>query len=152
ISEQNNVLTKVRALLLSDDIDIEDYKIMKSKCEDKIVRLEAQLNELKSKASVETDINEIVDEALLRLKKLMELYSNGNIEQKRYIIGSIFPEKWTIIESKGRTGKVNSAALLIYQINNMLGNKKAGVRTKTRTNSALVPSAGIEPSRFPIGV
>ncbi len=112
----------------------------------------AQLKELKSKASIETDINEIVEEALLRLKKLMELYSNGNIEQKRYIIGSIFPEKWTIIENKGRTGKVNSAALLIYQINNMLGHKKTGVRTKIRTNSGLVPSAGIEPAQFPIGV
>ena len=68
------------------------------------------------------------------------------------IIGSIFPEKWTIIENKGRTGKVNLAALLIYQINNMLGHKKTGVRTKIRTNSGLVPSAGIEPAQFPIGV
>ena len=152
ISEQNNLLTKIRALLLSDDIDIEDYKIMKSKCEEKIVRFEAQLKELKNKAGVKSDINEIVDEALLRLKNLMELYSNGDIEEKRYIIGSIFPEKWTIVKNKGRTGKVNLAALLIYQINNMLGHKKAEVRAKIRTNSGLVPGAGVEPARFPTGV
>ncbi|MBK0383639.1 hypothetical protein I5M32_11785 [Pedobacter sp. SD-b] len=48
ISGQNNSLTNIRALLLSNDIDIEDYKIMKSKCEDKIDRLEAQLKELKT--------------------------------------------------------------------------------------------------------
>jgi site-specific DNA recombinase len=152
ISEQNNSITKIRALLLSDDIDIEDYKIMKSKCEDKIVRLEAQLKELKDKAGVSTDINAIVDEALKRLKNLIELYSSDNIENKRYIIGSIFLEKWTIYKNKGRTGKVNQAALLIYHINNMLGNKKTGIRTKIRANSGWVPSAGIEPAQFPIGV
>lgn len=152
ISAQNNLLTKIRALLLSDDIDIQDYKIMKSKCEEKIVRLEAQLKELKDRAGVKSDINEIVDEALIRLKKLTELYSKGNIDEKRYIIGSIFPEKWTIIENKGRTGKVNLAALLIYQINNMLGHKKNRIRTKIRTVSGLVPSAGVEPARFPTGV
>jgi site-specific DNA recombinase len=65
-----------------------------------------------------------VDEALRRLKKLSELYSNGDIEQKRYIIGSIYPEKRTILENKGRTGKVNLAALLISQINNTLRYKK----------------------------
>lgn len=152
ISEQNNTITKIRALLLSDDIDVDDYKIMKSKCEEKIVRLEAELKELKSQAGVKDDLNEIVDEALKRLKKLTDLYSNGDIENKRYIIGSMFPEKWTIIENKHRTGKVNLAALLIYQINSTLEHKKAGVRTKIRTNSGLVPSAGIEPARFPIGV
>ena len=36
---------------------------MKSKCEEKIVRLEAQLKELKNQAGVKSDINEIVDEA-----------------------------------------------------------------------------------------
>lgn len=152
ISDQNNMLTKIRALLLSDDIDVADYKIMKSKCEEKIVRLEAQLKELKDQANAKTDVSDIVDEALKRFKKLTELYSNGDIEAKRYIIGSIFPEKWTISENKGRTGKVNLAAHLIYQINSLLSHKKTGVRTKIRTNSGLVPSAGVEPARFPTGV
>jgi len=138
ISDQNNMLTKIRTLLLSDDIDVADYKIMKSKCEEKIIRLEAQLKELKDQANAKTDVSDIVDEALKRFKKLTELYSNGDIEAKRYIIGSIFPEKWTILENKGRTGKVNLAAQLIYQINSLLSHKKTRVRTKIRTNSGLV--------------
>ncbi|WP_394340912.1 recombinase family protein [Pedobacter cryoconitis] len=152
ISDQNNIITKIRAMLLSDDLIIDDYKIMKSKCEEKITRLEAELKDIKDKASKKVDYSLLVDEALKRLKKLSELYSNGNIEQKRYIIGSIYPEKWTILENKGRTGKVNLAALLIYQINNTLRHKKTGVRTKIRTNSGLVPSTGVEPVRFPTGV
>ena len=152
ISDQNNIITKIRAMLLSDDLHIDDYKIMKSKCEEKITRLEAELNDIKDKAAIKTDYATLVDEALKRLKKLYELYCNGTIEQKRYIIGSIFPAKWTIFENKGRTEKVNLAALLIYQINNTLRHKKTGVRTKIRTNSGLVPGAGVEPARFPTGV
>lgn len=30
ISDQNNILTKMRAMLLSEDVDLQDYKIMKS--------------------------------------------------------------------------------------------------------------------------
>jgi hypothetical protein len=82
----------------------------------------------------------------------MELYSNGDIEQKRYIIASAFPEKWVILENNCRTGNVNLAALLIHQINKGLETKKARVRTQIRVNSGLVPSAGVEPARFPTGV
>lgn len=66
----------------------------------------------------------------------MELYSNGDIEEKRYIIGSTSPEKWVILESNYRTDNVNLATLLIYHINKGLGTKKVRCRTK----SDLVPS------------
>ena len=152
ITEQNNLLTKIRTMLLEDDIDLQDYKIMKSKCEERIVRLEAELKQIKENVSTKKDLTELIDNAMLRFKKLVELYSNGNIEEKRYIIGSIFDEKWTIIKNKGRTGKPNVVAQLIYHINSTLGHKKTGVRTKIRTNSGLVPSTGVEPVRFPTGV
>ena len=97
---------------------------MKSKCKEKITRLEAELNDIKDKAAIKTDYATLVDGALKRLKKLYELYCNGTIEQERYIISSIFPAKWRIFETKSRTEKVNLAALLIYQINNTLRLKK----------------------------
>lgn len=37
---------------------------MKSECDEKIVRLEAELQELKAKAEIKTDLSEIVDEAV----------------------------------------------------------------------------------------
>ncbi|WP_425339090.1 recombinase family protein [Pedobacter borealis] len=152
ISAQNNVITKIRAMLLSDDITTDDYKIMKTQCEQKIIRLEAELETLKKDQAVKTDFSDFVDEALIRLQNLLELYQNGDIEQKRFIIGSIYPEKWRIFENDCRNTQINSAALFIYQINRVLGNKKAGVRTKIRTKSGSVPSAGVEPARFPTGV
>lgn len=147
ISEQNNSLTKLRAMLLSDDIDLQDYKIMKSQCEDKILRLEAELKELKANRGVETDLSAIVDDALIRLKTLIGLYKGGNVEEKRFIIGSIYPKKMIIFENSGRTGDANLAAQLMYHINNGLRKKRARVRTKIRTNSGSVPGAGVEPAQ-----
>jgi hypothetical protein len=131
ISDQNNTLTKLRTLLLSEDIDLQDYKIMKSQCEEKIVRLEAELKEIKAKKLAQNDLNPIVDEALIRLKSLIELYKGGTMEEKRFIIGSIYPEKMIILENSGRTGDVNLAAQLIFQINSGLHKKKTGVRTNS---------------------
>jgi hypothetical protein len=51
-------------------------------------------------------------------------YKNADIEQKTYIIGSIFPEKWTIFDNDYRTANMNLADRLIYQINNRLCHKK----------------------------
>jgi len=42
---------------------------------------------------IETDLSAIVEEALIRLKILVELYKNGNIEERDYVIGSIYPKK-----------------------------------------------------------
>ena len=90
------------------------------------------------------DIEGLVYKAVENLKKLDLLYLNADIEGQRFIIGSIFPEKWTYCETGHRTGKVNLAALLIYQINSKLGHKKTRIRTKMRSVSGFVPMTGVE--------
>ncbi|WP_410478697.1 recombinase family protein [Pedobacter aquatilis] len=152
ISDQNNKITKLRAMLLYEEIDSQDYKVMKSECDSKVIRLEAELNKLKHINAEKTDLGTLVDGALIRLNMLFKLYKNANMEEKRFIIGSTFQKQWSISEIKCRTASMNSAVLLIYLINNKLGRKKAGVRSKIRSNSGLVPSAGVEPARFPTGV
>lgn len=142
ISDQNNKITKLRAMLLSDEIDSQDYKVMKSECDNKVVRLEAELDKLKHINAEKTDLGALVDGALIRLNMLFKLYKNANMEEKRFIIGSTFQKQWSISENKCRTASMNSAVLLIYLINNKLGRKKAGVRSKIRSNSGLVPSTG----------
>ena len=43
-------------MLLSDDIDTQDYKIMNSQCEEKIVKLQAELKDLKERNAVKLDL------------------------------------------------------------------------------------------------
>lgn len=144
--------TMQRNIQLSDEIDLEDYKLMKSECDNRVIRLEAELDKLKHINEEKTDLGALVDGALFRLKMLFKLYINANMEEKRFIIGSTFNKQWSISEKNCRTAFMNSAVLLIYLINNKLWRKKAGVRSKIRSNSGLVPSAGVEPARFPTGV
>lgn len=116
ISDQNNMLTKMRAMLLSEDIDLQDYKIMGSNCHKNIVAREADLKELKENTSETSDTEQIIEEALRKLLILSELYEEFDISEKRHLIGSIYDEKWTIENNKDRTGKINIAASLSIRL------------------------------------
>jgi site-specific DNA recombinase len=92
VTEQNNRITKLRELLLSEAIDVNDYKLMKSECEEKISRVEAKLMDLTQQMDSDIDIEKIVNEAVENLEMLLYLYKNANVKDKQLIIGSIFPK------------------------------------------------------------
>jgi site-specific DNA recombinase len=152
ITEQNNRITKLREMLLTDAIDAVDYKEIKIECENKISRLEAKLNEFSKQNKSEKEIELIVNKAVANLSNLIYLYKESDVVGKKYIIGSIFSEKWVFDGSQHRTAFVNEAASLIYQISSGLQHKKTGVKTSKSSYSGKVPSAGVEPARFPTGV
>ena len=152
ISDQNNMITKLRSLFLSDHLSMDDFSIMKKKSEEKIQVLEGKLSSIKADPLHIENVDEVIEAALNRLQDLRYFYFKGTINEKRNIIGSIFPEKWTIMENKCRTTSPNLVAQLIYQINSNLEHKKTGEKTSKSNFSGLVPSAGVEPARFPTGV
>ncbi|WP_091211867.1 recombinase family protein [Mucilaginibacter gossypiicola] len=152
ITEQNHRMTRLREMLLSDTIDSADYKLMKTECETKTSSLEADLADLSSFYEADIDIENLIENAVNKLKDLIYLYRSADIKGKQFIIGSIFSKKWRFSEMKGRTAEVNEAAALIYHINNTLQQKKTGVKTNYRDYSGKVPRAGVEPARFPTGV
>jgi site-specific DNA recombinase len=147
ITEQNNRLTKSRELLLSETIDALDYKEIKKSCEDKILRLEADLKDLADKLPSELNIEELTHKAMSNLKNLAQIYRGANIEGKRVVIGSTFSKKWNFSDLKGRTAYFNKSVELIYLINKTLGNKKAGGKKSFFFHSGSVPRAGVEPAR-----
>jgi len=112
--------------------------MIKKEAEEKIVRLEAKLNDFAANSSASVNIEGLVYKAVENLQKLDLLYLNADIEGQRFIIGSMFPEKWTYSKTGHRTGIVNQAALLIYQINSSLEHKKTRIRTTNRTVSGFV--------------
>lgn len=63
------------------------------------------------------------------LKKVANIdrrYENGDIEEKRVILSSIFPEFLEFDGTRHRTQRLNSAVMLIYQNNSKLQSKKNG--------------------------
>jgi site-specific DNA recombinase len=93
ITDLSNKITKARELLLNNAIDASDYKEIKTECEAKIARTEAQLKDLNNASLNTVDVASLLDKALENLKNLVHLYSNADIEGKRTIMGSTFKEK-----------------------------------------------------------
>ena len=80
---------KARDLLLSGDIDPDDYRTIKSESEEKIHTLDAKPN---SSVAETIDIESLLGKAISNIPQIDILYANGSIIQKRKIISSIFPE------------------------------------------------------------
>lgn len=87
---------------------------MKADIEEKINREEAELSA--SNIAVR-NIQKLLNDACDALSKLDRLYIEGDVKQKREIIGSIFPKKLVFEETGYRTPEVNDAVHFIYLIN-----------------------------------
>ncbi|MEJ6980624.1 recombinase family protein [Pedobacter sp. P351] len=143
ITEINGKLSRGRELLLNGDIDGNDFRLIKTECEDKITRLEAKLAEL----SVKTiNINSILNKAIKNLTNLASMYENGDISLKREIIGSMYPEKLSFDGTQHRTTRINEAIQLIYQISNKLVGKKRRASHDFSCLPTVAPEAGLEPA------
>ena len=138
LTEINNRQSKARELILTGDIDGTDYKDIKADCERKIVAVEAELAELASKKYSKSQLKPIIDKAITTFCNLNVIYSKASNEEKRRLIGSIFPEKFTFENLKHRTAKVSDAFRCIYLSNSVLINKKTG----QKTSKNLLPREG----------
>ena len=145
ITELNNKLTKARELLLADDIDAVDYKTIKAETEHKINVLEAELSELDDKIAKIPDLEPIVDSAIHTLTRIDVIYCKSDNEQKRKIIGSMYPKKFTFEEIKDRTAETTELFQFIYLINKELKIKKRRANLENSDLPIWVRPPGLEP-------
>lgn len=156
IKEQQNRLAKARELLLSGDIEPADYKVIKTENEHKMNMLEAKLAELSGSVS---PIKDELHTALNKLTQIDTLFTTGNVECKRVITSSLFPEKMIFDGSAFRTERINEAARLLYSIGGAEKGKKVDKRQiiplvhscnptwiRTRTNRTKICCATFTPS------
>ena len=143
IGRLNDKIAKGRELLLAGDIDGGDYRIIKNNCEEQIHRLEAKLSEIATKSIAANSIEKLLDKAISTLSHIDELYEKADIDKKREIIGSIFPEKICFDGNECRTTRVNEAVQYIYQINSELCKTKNRKVSDISQLSCLVERTGI---------
>lgn len=91
IDTVNNKLSFARNKFLSEIIDDDEYLEIKRECKERISRVEEELN--KSLVPQISNIDKLLEQALETLQNIGKHYQEGEIETKRAIIGSIFPEK-----------------------------------------------------------
>lgn len=120
IDAETGKIRKARELLLAGDIDGGDFKIVWSDCERNIEILEAKLSEIIQNQNSFLDIEPIVNNAIDRLTKLDTIYSKSGNSEKRELIGSMYPQKFTFEDLQHRTAKTSDLYSFIYLINSEL--------------------------------
>src|SRR5690554_1144057 len=145
IIDEINALNKryQNALLKNADGEMadDDFQEVKRLTKGKIEDLEKRLNNL---AVVGTEIKDLVASALKKVANIDRRYEKGDIEEKRLIVSSIFPDYLEFDGVQHRTRRLNSAIALIYQNNNKLQGKN-GTSLSFLDLSQDVTRLGLEP-------
>ena len=144
INELNDRLNKARQKLFMEQIEPADFKLMKADCENAINELERKLVGMSSNNP--KNIDNLVGKGVDNLMKLDYLYQAGTIEEKRNLIGSIFPENLTFNKTDYRTARINEAVRLIYLINSELQGKKNGTSDNSINLYRKADRTGLEPA------
>ena len=133
----------IRELLSSRKIEPEDFREMKSDYNSKLERLEARLS---ATTDDSTDIQGLLTKGIDNLLKLDKTYEKADMEKKREIISSMYPEKMHFENNQLRTGRVNEAVRFIYMIDSKLGGNKKGQTRSLSDLSSQVGKTGFEPA------
>ena len=86
---------------------------MKTEYSAKLEKLEAKLSAYNHN---HVDIKDLLDKGINNLLKLDNLYETADIEKKREIISSMYPEKMTFDGFSFRTSRINEVARMIYSL------------------------------------
>ena len=142
LEKSNNELKTARTLLLSNEIEVNEYRLIKIEYERKITGLESKLFEL---TMLSSNIDSLSKKSLNILSNLDELYEKADNKRKREIIGSIYPEKLVFDGFQYRTARLNEAVSLIYSLDKGFSQNKTGQNERIFNLSGKVENTGFEP-------
>lgn len=140
VKEIEAKLIKIQDMYIDDKIDKSAYEQSKN-------RFEESLRELKEVEQTSVDKKEIYNiykEAFKNLSKLDVNYQNANVEDKRSLIGSIFPNNFQFEKNGVRTADVNPLLLKISSINGAYRGKIKKDKFKKMNLSLMVGDEGLE--------
>jgi site-specific DNA recombinase len=123
ITEIEDKMNYLRDMLASQKLDPEDFRKMKSEYGAKLERLEVKM----AAGNVSPmNIDQLVDQGVENLFRVSQVYEAGSPEQKKSVVGSMFPENLTFDGFLVRTTRLNEGARLIYTLNAGLSENKNG--------------------------
>ena len=123
IKELEEKLSYIRELLSSKQIEPADFREMKTEYSTKLEKLEAKLS---ANNHDKVDFNDLLNKGINNLLKLDSVYETGDIEKKREVISSMYPEKMTFDGFSVRTNRINEVARLIYSMDVGSSENKTG--------------------------
>ncbi|MBF4473423.1 recombinase family protein [Flavobacterium sp. HJJ] len=145
INDYKKRIAYIRDLLSKQQIDVLDYSEMNSNYKNETLKLEQKLSNISESSQ---DVKDLLSKGVLRLLELNQCYKDGGWIGCRELIGSIFPENFTIVKNTFRTARVNEVLELIYMINRALFENKNGIKKDLSSLSRQVAGTGLEPVTF----
>lgn len=142
MQEIRQKLTSMEDKFITDQIERDTYKRMKTHYQQEIWKLQEKKNDIESMDSAFIQYTKWGFSLLINLP---EYYNNASLEIKQKIIGSIFPEKLVFSEGTYRTNKPNEVLTLLCSNINGLGGNKKGQEVISNSMPFLAPSLGLEP-------
>ncbi len=142
LEKQNLRLNKIQDLYIDGSLSSEDFGLMKQRYSGEKTAIEAQLKGLKDNKS---NLNSNLENGVGVLANLDKMYIRADLQSKKQILGSIFPENLTFDGKKCRTPRINEVLRLILLIDNEKQNKKSGQISEFLEMSAQVTLPGFEP-------
>jgi site-specific DNA recombinase len=142
LKEYEKRLSYIRDLLASQQLGVKDYIEMKEDYDVKINRLDLKLADLNED---KIDLNDLLKVGIKNLLKLDKCWNIEELTKSRDLIGSIFPENFTILENQFRTTRINEVVRIIYTINKGLDPNKNGTEKDISSLSHQVTAEGFEP-------
>ncbi len=122
---------------------MEGFRAMKMEYTVKLEKLEAKLSD---DIEVEDSIETLLNKGIKSLLSLDRRYIEADIEDKRKIIGSMYPEKLRFDGQRLRTNRVNEVAMRICKIDRLLQRKRGRTNGDNSDLSSQVGTTGFEPA------
>lgn len=141
VKQLETKLIKLQDLYIDGEIEKEEYLQAKK-------RYEIILNELKSLETTSSDKKEVFDlykNVAIKLSNIDKHYADADVDDKRKLIGSIFPNKLQFENNKVRTADINPILLKISRLNSASKDIKKRDKSKINDLSHVVTLTGFKP-------
>jgi site-specific DNA recombinase len=143
ISTLNQQQEHLDNTFLKGQIDGEKYGQLNTRIKNEIIELKSKISSI---TNDENDIERMIQSGLKKMTNFSETLDKVDIQDKRKILSSTFPEKIKIIDGRVRTPRLNSLVQYILLKNSKLQKEKAGQTLTFVGLSRLVEPEGVEPS------
>ena len=136
-------LINLQDLFIDGELDRKEFNQAK-------IRYESLLNELEEKEQAvkkKAEVLQTYKDGFGKLENINSQFIKSDIDNKRRLLGSIFPEKFQFEKNEVRTADINPILLKISNVNKGLERNKKRDKSKKIDLSQHVQEAGLEPAR-----
>ena len=145
VAQVEDKIAYIEELVSSKQLAPADFRDMKSKYAEQLERLKARL----AAREEDQDMPGLLDAGIDNLLKLDYIYQDGEIEKKREVIGSMYPEKLTFDGERLRTTRINEAAQIIYTLDKAFSENEKGQSGNIPALSSQVGKTGRCKTSYP---